>query len=192
MAATSRVCLRRGDGQRMTKINVTVKREGNITPGRFRLAARRGLGKILELARQVAIEKAPGFTGRLKGGRGGYGGITARIEEKVKKYLGILGATARDPRTGHDYAPDVHEGTGIYGPRHARIFPKKAKVLVWPKLAWTPWPRDAAAWKMFRHKFIFARSTKGQPPQPFLQWGVDAASKQAESIFDREIENLDK
>lgn len=159
-------------------------------PARLHAAARRAMGKIIELARQVAIEKAPGLTGRLKGGRGGHGGITSRVESRNSIIKGILGATARNPRTGHDYAPDIHEGTGLYGSKKRRIFPKKAKVLVWPKVPWTPWPKDKVGWKMARKKFVFAKSAKGQKPQPFLKWGIEAASRRAQEFFDREVENI--
>jgi len=60
---------------------------------------------------------------------------------------GEVGVTAR-------YGIWVHEGTGVYGPRHQRISPVRAPFLVFV-------PRGAG------HR-IFARSTAGQRPQPFL------------------------
>jgi len=176
----------------MSTIKIIEKRRVGVkeAPARFHAAGRRAMGKIIELARQIAIEKAPGLTGRLKGGRGGMGGINSRVEDRGKKIYGILGATARDPRTGHDYAPDVHEGTGLYGPKKKRIFPKKKKVMCWPKVPWTPWPKDKVGWKMARKKFQFAKSTKGQKPQPFLKWGIEAAQQRSKEFFDREIKNI--
>mgnify|MGYP001612490550 CR=1 FL=1 len=52
-----------------------------------------------------------------------------------------------------DYAIFVHEGTGIYGPRHRIIKPRRAQVLVFR-------PRGGPT--------VFARSVKGQQGQPFL------------------------
>ena len=62
--------------------------------------------------------------------------------------------TARAP-----YAMFVHDGTGIYGPRGQRIFPKRAKFLVFPS--------EGARGQWFGG-FVFARSVRGQPSQPWL------------------------
>lgn len=59
------------------------------------------------------------------------------------------------------YALLVHNGTGLYGPRHRRITPKRAKFLVFT-------PKGA------RGK-VFARSVKGMPPNPFLTDALPAA-----------------
>lgn len=160
-------------------------------PEEFDQCCYRATGKITEKARQIAVEKAPGSTGRLKGGRGGMGGIIGRVTRAVKKILGILGATSRDPRTGHDYAPDVHEGTGLWGPKKKIITPKKARVLVFPKLPWMPWP-TAEGWKKasVRKMFVFTRKVKGQKGQPFLKWGIQGAKKDARHIFDQEIAKM--
>lgn len=59
------------------------------------------------------------------------------------------------------YALYVHEGTGIYGPKKTRIFPKKAKALVW----------KSAVYGHKKGKFagkVTARSTKGMAGNKFL------------------------
>ncbi|MEE1774444.1 HK97 gp10 family phage protein [Streptomyces sp. JV185] len=52
-----------------------------------------------------------------------------------------------------EYAAYVHEGTGIYGPTGQPIRPVRARVLSWQ-------PRGGPR--------AFARSVKGQRPNPFL------------------------
>jgi hypothetical protein len=67
------------------------------------------------------------------------------------------------------YAIYVHEGTGIYGPRHAMIFPVKGKFLVF-----TPSGGSAGSWGQAGSGSggaggtVFARSVKGIPSTPFL------------------------
>jgi len=60
-----------------------------------------------------------------------------------------------------DYAIYVHEGTGIYGPRHHLILPKHGKFLVFKG-------KDGHT--------VFARSVKGMPPNPFLADALAAAA----------------
>jgi len=60
-----------------------------------------------------------------------------------------------------NYARWVHDGTGIYGPRHQRIYPRTAKFL------------------RFRPKgsrvFVYARSVAGMRGRPFLTDALAAA-----------------
>lgn len=71
------------------------------------------------------------------------------------------------------YLEYVHGGTGIYGPRKALIRPVSAKALKFmPKRGGAPQRRGArspAPGK--RGPFVFAKWSRGQPPNPFL---VDA------------------
>jgi hypothetical protein len=62
--------------------------------------------------------------------------------------------------TNVEYAVFVHDGTGIYGPKGARIYPKTAKVLAW---------RTKSGRKMY------ATSVAGMKPNPFLADAVIAA-----------------
>lgn len=63
--------------------------------------------------------------------------------------------------TNMEYALFVHEGTGLFGPRHRRIRPKRAKVLSFK-------PRGG--------RRVFVRSTRGQRPNPFLVRALQLAS----------------
>ena len=72
------------------------------------------------------------------------------------------------------YARWVHDGTGIYGPRHQPIKPKQGKFLRFP--ATGPYqiyqPKKG---KARRRSFIYARQVKGMRPNPFLRNALAAA-----------------
>lgn len=59
------------------------------------------------------------------------------------------------------YARFVHDGTGLYGPRHRKITPKSRKRLRFR-------PKNS-------RKFVYARSVVGMPPNRFLQNALRAA-----------------
>jgi hypothetical protein len=63
--------------------------------------------------------------------------------------------------TNVKYARYVHDGTGLYGPKHSYITPKRGKYLVF-KLAGEP-------------GMIFAKRVKGMRPNPFLKDAMPAA-----------------
>ena len=60
-----------------------------------------------------------------------------------------------------NYALFVHEGTGVYGPKHAPIRPKRAKRLRFK-------PRGSRKW-------VYARQVKGMAPNRFLTNALHAA-----------------
>ena len=163
------------------------------SPQEFHDAAWRGLGKVMELARQKARDNAPELSGRLKGSKGGMGQIRFELENGTV-IRGTLLATSRDPVTGVDYAVFVHEGTGLHGPKKARIKPKKARVLVWLTKPGLPRPKTPAQWKEYRRKdlVVYARSTKGQKPNRFLLKGLKEAGNKAGAIFAIEMEELNR
>lgn len=79
--------------------------------------------------------------------------------------------TAVDAQKAHvtvgsplEYAQYVHEGTGIYGPKQTPIVPVDKKAL---KFRWEPTDGRPTKSKDKRG-FVFFKSVKGQPPQPFL------------------------
>jgi hypothetical protein len=73
----------------------------------------------------------------------------------------INGAPVARVGTIVHYARFVHDGTGIYGPKHAPIRPKKSRWLVFtPKGQKSP---------------VFARSVRGMPGTPFLRDALPAA-----------------
>lgn len=63
--------------------------------------------------------------------------------------------------TNVKYARFVHDGTGLYGPRHQRIRPIRRKFLRFR-------PRGARSW-------VYARSVKGSPGNAFLKNALPAA-----------------
>lgn len=115
----------------------------------------------------------------------------ARVESRAKRNLG--GGTSGPKRidTGHlrssiksqlivrpeglgirvgtsvHYARYVHDGTGLYGPKHTLIRPRTGKVLVWRS-------RIYGAKKGKWAGKVVVRSTKGMRPNPFLQNALPA------------------
>lgn len=63
--------------------------------------------------------------------------------------------------TNLKYATYVHEGTGIYGPKHTPIVPRNGRFLVFT-------PRGSSV-------TVFARSVRGVPPRPFLREALEDA-----------------
>lgn len=71
------------------------------------------------------------------------------------------GATGARVGSGLYYALWVHEGTGLFGPNHTPIVPKRRKFMRFI-------PEGSA-------EAVFARSVKGMPPNPFLRDAMGAA-----------------
>jgi hypothetical protein len=112
---------------------------------------------------------------------------------KMNVIIGVLTAIALTPE-GQNYAYWVHEGTGLFGKRRKRIYPKKSKVLAWTAPG-IPRPQDKYGWKMLRmRKLAFiARSVKGQKPNPFLKKGMaDAKRDKARQCFDKAVEAFNR
>lgn len=87
-------------------------------------------------------------------------------------------ATTVTARVGSDldYAIYVHEGTGLYGPKRALIYPVSAKVMTWiPRTA----GQGAKSGKRKTAKDttrVFARYTRGMKGRPFLVEALEAVS----------------
>lgn len=101
---------------------------------------RKALQAKVDTGVTAAKRLAPKDTGALAASIGG------RVAPGRGALVGIIEATA-------PHAMFVHGGTGLYGPRKALIFPKRAKVM-----RWTTKGGDV----------VFARFTRGQRAQPFL------------------------
>ncbi len=116
--------------------------------GMARSFLRRGL-RVQTLAKKLA----PADTGRLRGD------ISLAVEPRVVMGIAtfaiVVGASVQ-------YAMWVHEGTGIYGPRGTPIV-----------------PHGGGTYLVFKSKrtgkMVFARSTRGQHPAPFLREALRAA-----------------
>jgi len=160
----------------MNNFEIKINQKGvKKAPERFKKHCFFGLSKIMELSEQEAKKFAPIRSGRLGGSSGGRGGITNRVEIKGDNIIGILNAIALS-EDGKNYAKFVHDGTGIYGPRKKPIFPVRAKVLSF----------------RINGKKIFAKSVKGQKPNPFLKKGIDSAAKYAQNIFNSEMQEFNR
>jgi hypothetical protein len=86
---------------------------------------------------------------------------TGVLRSSVQVQLRAVPSLACRIGTNVPYAGMVHNGTGIYGPRRHRIYPKRAKVL---------------RWKAVDGKTIFARSVKGMRKNQFLKDALSAAA----------------
>lgn len=87
---------------------------------------------------------------------------TSRLASSIHTELLLIdGSPVARVGSSVKYARYVEEGTGIYGPRHRPITPKRASVLRWiPKGASKP---------------AFARSVRGMRPRPYLVPALAAA-----------------
>lgn len=108
-------------------------------------------------AQLLAQEEAPKLTGAL-----------ARTTEIVKRgndqreFIRIVQPTKR-------YAQYVHEGTGLFGPFQRRITPKFKRAMRW----------------IAGGQVVFARSTKGQRPNPFLDRAYKRLLVESDALTDR-------
>jgi hypothetical protein len=108
-----------------------------------------------------------------------------RVESRAKRNLTGTGTSPRRINTGHlrasintnllmrpqglavrvgtgvSYAIYVHNGTGLYGPKHTLIRPRFSKVLVFRSKIY-------GAKKGKYAGLVFARYTRGMKPNPFL------------------------
>lgn len=106
----------------------------------------------------VAKRKCPVDHGRLRSSitvalaPGSSGGVVCQVGTDVK------------------YARWVHDGTGIYGPRKARIYPTTARAMVF-----TPRKSSGAFIARKGRVTVFAKSTKGMKGTPFLKDALPAA-----------------
>lgn len=71
------------------------------------------------------------------------------------------------------YARYVEEGTGLFGPKKRRIFPKRARVLAWKGGGTRLTGRGPGS------SWHFARSVKGREATPYLVPGVKRAVERA-------------
>lgn len=169
----------------------TVKIVAKPTPGlknagdRFFRLCHNAVSNRMEAAQQAAERLAPEITGRLGGKKGGESSIHYKVQASGKTITGILSATALNPVTGEDYAERVAKGTGLYGPHGTRIFPKKGRFLVWMKDG-SRNPTTPAGWKQARAegKVIYAKSTRGQKPNPFMSKGMKESWDNAPAVFE--------
>lgn len=97
---------------------------------------------------------------------GGIGGPkridTGRLRASINTQLVTRdGSPAVLVGTNVRYSRWVHDGTGLYGPKHARITPKSRRRLRFR-------PKGS-------RKFVYARSVVGMAPNPFMRNALPAA-----------------
>lgn len=96
------------------------------------------------------------------------GQLRSSIQVRLLEHGGSGGSPLVRIGTGLKHARFVHDGTGVYGPRHRPITPKTAKVLVFP----------SGTYGAKRGKFkglVVVRSVKGMRRNRFLKDALVAA-----------------
>lgn len=138
-----------GDDFTMVKVRIEVKRE-------FRLGEKGEQFKeeLLNLVAEEGVLHMESVTPK-RTGRGAY---SYRVINR--------GGNTREINNSTFYLPYVNDGTGIYGPRHARITPKNAKFLhfTWKGQEW------------------FLRSVRGQKPRRFVERGANDIAKSVDKL----------
>lgn len=107
----------------------------------------RKVSSVLRKTEAIAVATAPVDSGRLKNDR------TSGVADEGVRLRARLEFLVK-------YAIYNVKGTGLFGPRGRRITPKNGKVLAF----------------RIGGQLVFARSTKGQKPNPFLVNALKAAS----------------
>lgn len=105
----------------------------------------------------AAKDRAPVDEGRLRAS------ITHTVE---------VGPTSVVLRVGSPlpYARYVEEGTGIHGPKHARIYPKTKQALKFKAgRQMGPLRQGQKRAAKTKRPFVIVRSVAGSPPNPFLK-----------------------
>jgi hypothetical protein len=92
---------------------------------------------------------------------------TGRLRASIRTtFVMIDGKPAVRVGTSVRYAIYVHDGTGLYGPRHRMIVPVNKKVLRW---------RPKGAGKVGKGGFVYSMRSRGMRPNPFLRDAIMAA-----------------
>jgi hypothetical protein len=112
-------------------------------------------GTLVESAAKKNLRRSPTRvnTGRLSSS------ITWRLVEYRGHPAVWVGTTVK-------YAIFVHEGTGLYGPRHKMIRPVNKKVLRW---------KVRGGGRKSRKGYTYAKWSRGMRPNPFMKDALPAA-----------------
>lgn len=113
----------------------------------------RGVRRWSQEVRTVAIANAPKDTGELAGSS------IVEMNTHPGFVVGVITFRAR-------HAIWVHEGTGIYGPRHRPIRRRGGGYMRFPNRRGIG-PRGGRP-----SLYVYARSVRGQPGQPFLVYAL--------------------
>lgn len=93
--------------------------------------------------------------------------ITPRVVQTVSFGQPVIGV---EVGTSVSYALAVHNGTGIYGPHGTRVVPVNGRLMVF-----TPRKVGGTFVKRGSRTVVYAKSTTGQKPNPFLKDALVAA-----------------
>lgn len=94
---------------------------------------------------------------------------TGHLRSSIKSQLIMTNPAGPAVKVGTNvyYARFIHDGTGLYGPKHAVIKPRRAKALVFRSLVY------GAKHGKWAGKVVVA-SVKGMKPNPFLKDALPA------------------
>jgi len=93
---------------------------------------------------------------------------TGRLRSSIStKLLTVSGDLTVRVGTAVRYAAWVHDGTGLYGPRHQYIVPVNKKVLRWKQ-------RKASHYVKTRNGYVYTARSSGMRPNPFMKNALSA------------------
>jgi hypothetical protein len=142
-------------------MNVEFEADGQVFTelGREVASFMRSTGEALgQRAQELEREEAPERTGVLK-----------ETVERIR--LNEPDGYAEQIEPLAFYRDFVIGGTGLFGPRKQRIYPKKSQALRF----------------VFGGRVVFARSVKGQQPNPFVSRAYRRLRKEESQIIDRQF-----
>jgi hypothetical protein len=168
-------------------------------------AAEVGMRRLVERGEQLVREEAPkvtrnliqGVSSDVKVGRGSLRGeiiITARTG-RVGRRDGVLhrpGGTTKKVSLravpAFNYPEAVAKGTGIYGPEHSLIRPRKARALLVPvRSVPTLNGKPVSYIEADGRLYVMRRSMKGTKPNPYDERAARRLESEAQAIYDRAI-----
>jgi len=191
----------------MARIKIDLSEVKNLNVER-RQATIVGLRRLTERGEQLTRDEAPRDSGNLKQGISSdvsigehlLGEIIAAARSRSASGTATLhlesGQTRRvelRPTPAFDYAEPVATGTGLFGPRHALITPRRGRALLIPG---DSVPVDSKTGKPEAYVdingriFIMRRSMKGMKPNPFDERAAQRLEAEAQSIMDAALEKL--
>jgi hypothetical protein len=168
-------------------------------------AAEVGMRRLVERGEQLVREEAPKVTRNL------IQGVSSEVKVGRATLRGEIIITARSGRLGaragvlhlpngktksvtlravpsFNYPEAVARGTGVYGPEHTPIRPKKASVLLVPVSGVPTLNGKAESYVEADGKlYVMRRSIQGRRPNPYDERAARRLESEAQPIFDRAI-----
>jgi hypothetical protein len=185
----------------MTRIKADISQVRQLAEER-RQATIVGLRRVMERGEQLTRDEAPrGISSNvLVSNRLLRREINAAARSRTRAGAAVLhlpsGKTRRvslKAAPAYDYAEAVAGGTGLHGPRHARITPRSRKALLIPVETVpidTKTGKPEAYIDVQGRIFILRRSTGGMKPNPFDERAANRLTGEAQSIMDTAMEKF--